>query len=106
MPILSGKERRTAVTTPWSHELCKDILGVVAEELIPVVCHQLEDGLVLASRNGSALDRRLESTSDPLVSPCLDGSGVNDGRSSQRELCLSGQVLNDESRPLVTGKVE
>lgn len=98
----------TAVSTPRSVELDKDVLVVVVHDLVKLVGDQGEDGLVLRSRDRSALQGRGQLVLGKVGDKVLDGSSVDlgSGGAQNKLLALGSHVLNDHGGEVIEGNRE
>lgn len=97
------EEKLTAMTAPRSVKLGKNILGLIAVNVVPVVGNKLVNR-TLGGRNRLRLDARRNLTDNVLLDKVLNI--FSGGLAGQREFGLVGKVLNHKGRPRVTWEVE
>ena len=93
------------MTAPWSIKLDEDVLVLVQNNVVVVLCDNDSDGTVVLVRNGLALDARLnlavykvvEELSNVLLRELVTGVG---------KLLVLLRVLDGESGPLANLEVQ
>lgn len=91
---------------PGSVELDEDILGLVEDDLLELLADDGVDALILGLRDGLALERRLQGSTDEPLNPVADNSLSGAEGLVERVLHLVLHALDNEGGPLDVRDVE